>query len=208
MKGIVQLDIVKHMSSCLSAPACLGPGVSDGSDPSSQQVKKRLALKDCQRNGWMLDGFPRTLQQARLMQVHTHTKKHTHKAYKLLSPYPLLNPPRSPLTRGFALPPPHQRAGIVPDVVLELDRPDEMVREWCLGRYHDAATGIIYHPKFNPPPPVRLLREMQTDDRRRSNRLGLIEVDLGLIHAFTRLVFTVPVSVRPPLSPLSCQVGA
>lgn len=29
------------------------------------------------------------------------------------------------------------------------------VREWCLGRYHDAATGIIYHPRFNPPPPVR-----------------------------------------------------
>jgi hypothetical protein len=42
----------------------------------------------------------------------------------------------------------------VPDLAIELDRPDELVREWCLGRYLDAATGIIYHPSFNPPPPV------------------------------------------------------
>ena len=33
-----------------------------------------------------------------------------------------------------------QKAGIEPDVVIELDRPDEMVTEWCLGRYHDAST--------------------------------------------------------------------
>lgn len=63
-------------------------------------VKKRVAADDCQRNGWILDGFPRTVRQARLMQ----------------------------------------NADIDPDVVIELDRPDEMVTEWCLGRYHDATT--------------------------------------------------------------------
>ncbi len=36
--------------------------------------------------------------------------------------------------------PREQKAGIDPDVVIELDRPDELVTEWCLGRYHDAAT--------------------------------------------------------------------
>lgn len=63
-------------------------------------VKKRVAEEDCQRCGWILDGFPRTVRQANLMH----------------------------------------KAGIDPDVVIELDRPDEMVREWCLGRFHDAAT--------------------------------------------------------------------
>ncbi|KAM3567743.1 hypothetical protein VYU27_010118, partial [Nannochloropsis oceanica] len=63
-------------------------------------VKKRVSADDCRRNGWILDGFPRTVRQAKLMQ----------------------------------------KAGIEPDAVIELDRPDELVEEWCLGRYHDAAT--------------------------------------------------------------------
>lgn len=117
---------------------------------------------------------------------------------------------------------PEQKAGIDPDVVIELDRPDELVTEWCLGRFHDAATvpliimpvlhlcvscmclfasrmkrrclslyrvcmcacppssppypqphtnintlqqGVIYHPRFNPPPPEVVPRlTWRTDD--------------------------------------------
>ncbi len=32
-------------------------------------MKKRVAAEDCQRCGWILDGFPRTERQAKLMQV-------------------------------------------------------------------------------------------------------------------------------------------
>eukprot|EP00961_Rhodomonas_salina_P129211 1740666-Rhodomonas_salina.2 len=42
---------------------------------------------------------------------------------------------------------------MVPDCVILLNRPDEMVIEWCEGRAFDPTTGIIYHPKFNPAPP-------------------------------------------------------
>lgn len=34
-----------------------------------EQVKKRVGADDCRRNGWILDGFPRTLRQASLMQA-------------------------------------------------------------------------------------------------------------------------------------------
>ena len=44
-------------------------------------------------------------------------------------------------------------AGLAPDAIIVLDRPDDLVREFCLGRCTDSATGVIYHPKYNPPPP-------------------------------------------------------
>jgi len=76
-------------------------------------VKKRVSQDDCVHNGWILDGFPRTVGQARAMHDE----------------------------------------GIDPDCVILLNRPDEMVIEWCEGRAFDPTTGIIYHPKFNPAPP-------------------------------------------------------
>eukprot|EP00667_Euglena_gracilis_P003392 EG_transcript_3402 len=45
-----------------------------------------------------------------------------------------------------------REAGVIPDGVVTLDRPDDLVREFCFGRCTDGATGIIYHPRFNPPP--------------------------------------------------------
>jgi hypothetical protein len=37
--------------------------------------------------------------------------------------------------------------GLVPDCIIVLDRPDELVREFTLGRMSDSSTGITYHPK-------------------------------------------------------------
>lgn len=37
--------------------------------------------------------------------------------------------------------------GIVPDLIIMLERPDELVREFSMGRCTDPTTGVIYHPK-------------------------------------------------------------
>lgn len=75
-------------------------------------VTKRLAQRDCVQNGWILDGFPRSREQAGELSAE----------------------------------------GIVPDLIIMLERPDELVREFSMGRCTDPTTGVIYHPKFSPPP--------------------------------------------------------
>jgi Adenylate kinase len=65
--------------------------------------------RDCQQNGWLLDGFPRNPEQARMLTTE----------------------------------------GLVPDCIVVLDRPDELVREFTLGRMSDSSTGITYHPKVH-----------------------------------------------------------
>lgn len=37
--------------------------------------------------------------------------------------------------------------GIAPDLIIMLERPDELVKEFSLGRCTDPTTGVIYHPK-------------------------------------------------------------
>lgn len=37
--------------------------------------------------------------------------------------------------------------GVVPDLIIMLERPDELVKEFSLGRCTDPTTGVIYHPK-------------------------------------------------------------
>ena len=39
-----------------------------------------------------------------------------------------------------------------PDAVVLIERPDELAREFALGRCSDAATGQTYHPIYAPPP--------------------------------------------------------
>jgi adenylate kinase len=73
-------------------------------------VKDRLKDCDCE-NGYLFDGFPRTIAQADAMKD----------------------------------------AGVGVDYVLEIDVPDEMIVERMSGRRSHAASGRVYHVKFNPP---------------------------------------------------------
>lgn len=38
----------------------------------------------------------------------------------------------------------------MPDLIIMLERPDELVREFSMGRCTDPTTGVIYHPKVIP----------------------------------------------------------
>lgn len=89
-------------------------------------------------NGWILDGFPRTVGQARAM--HDEGIDPGLQLALILDVFSQ----RCRCSNGDVM---------VPDCVILLNRPDEMVIEWCEGRAFDPTTGIIYHPKFNPAPP-------------------------------------------------------
>ncbi|WEF13198.1 adenylate kinase [Pectobacterium actinidiae] len=73
-------------------------------------VKERIAQEDC-HNGFLLDGFPRTIPQADAMKD----------------------------------------AGINVDYVIEFAVPDELIIDRIIGRRVHAASGRVYHVKFNPP---------------------------------------------------------
>ena len=45
-----------------------------------------------------------------------------------------------------------QKAGVVLDVVLQIEVPDDLIVERITGRRLDPDTGDIYHTKFKPPP--------------------------------------------------------
>lgn len=91
-------------------------------------MKERIRQEDCQQYGWLLDGFPRTQEQALALDA----------------------------------------AGVVPDVFLVLQVPDEVLVERVVGRRVDPATGDIYHLTYKPPPqdnPELLARlEQRADD--------------------------------------------
>ena len=43
--------------------------------------------------------------------------------------------------------------GLRPDCVIVLERPDELCKEFALGRMVDSVTGKFFHPDYAPPPP-------------------------------------------------------
>ena len=73
-------------------------------------MQERLKEADC-ANGYLLDGFPRTIPQAEAMKA----------------------------------------AGVVIDVVVEVDVPDADIIERMAGRRMHPASGRTYHIRFNPP---------------------------------------------------------
>lgn len=73
-------------------------------------VKDRVDQPDC-ANGFLLDGFPRTVPQADALKD----------------------------------------AGIKIEVVLEFDVPDSIIIDRMAGRRTHAASGRVYHIKYNPP---------------------------------------------------------
>lgn len=65
-------------------------------------------------------------------------------------------------------------AGILPDAVLVLDVPDDVLIERVVGRRLDPETGKIYHVKFNPPPAdieARLTRRSDDTEEKAKTRL-------------------------------------
>jgi adenylate kinase len=119
-----------------------------------QMVKNRLKEKDCQEKGWLLDGFPRTKEQAVALQ----------------------------------------QAGVIPQVMVLLDVPDDVLIERVEGRRTDPVTGKVYHLKFNPPPADEALLkrlEQRKDDTREAlkPRLEGYHANLGaILDCYTHIV--------------------
>ena len=88
----------------------------------------RMSADDVRERGWLLDGFPRTLPQLRMLQEKE----------------------------------------LVPDHVILLDVPDEVVVERVEGRRTDPVTGRVYHLKHRPPPADLLPRLVQRADDTRA----------------------------------------
>ena len=81
-----------------------------------QLLEDRLASDtDIAKNGWLLDGFPRSRPQAEAILADNYTT-------------------------------------LRPDAVVLIERPDELVKEFALGRCCDSTTGQTYHPIYAPPP--------------------------------------------------------
>ena len=94
----------------LAAKQVMDAGGLVGDDIIIGMVKERIAQPDCE-NGFLFDGFPRTIPQADAMRA----------------------------------------AKVKLDAVLEIDVPDDVVRERVTGRRVHGASGRVYHTKFNPP---------------------------------------------------------
>ena len=112
---------------------------------------------DAARNGWLLDGFPRTAEQ-----VHARATVDIPNYMPLIPPLPAApppspqrssrHPPCTPFGQAEALVNSESWADLRPDVVVLIERPEELVREFALGRCSDGATGQTYHPIYAPPP--------------------------------------------------------
>jgi adenylate kinase len=94
----------------LAAKQVMNAGGLVGDDIIIAMVKERIAQPDC-ANGFLFDGFPRTIPQADAMRA----------------------------------------AKVKLDAVLEIDVPDDVVRERVTGRRVHGPSGRVYHVKFNPP---------------------------------------------------------
>ncbi|XP_066936728.1 sperm flagellar protein 2-like isoform X2 [Clytia hemisphaerica] len=100
--------------------------------------------------GWIMDGFPSTAPQAKLLE-------------KALSGYEAVPSPQKSATKeakrnkrsklaSDPTPPTEAKAPISGiDVVIFFDVPDDMVLQRIEGRSYDPKTGEEYHEEFNPP---------------------------------------------------------
>ncbi len=94
----------------MAAKQVMDAGGLVGDDIIIGMVKERIAQPDC-ANGFLFDGFPRTIPQADAMRA----------------------------------------ANVKLDAVLEIDVPDDVVRERVTGRRVHGGSGRVYHVKYNPP---------------------------------------------------------
>ncbi|MDR3352060.1 MAG: adenylate kinase [Zoogloeaceae bacterium] len=108
-------------------------------------VRERLTADDC-RNGYLFDGFPRTIPQAEALK----------------------------------------EAGVVIDLVLEVEVPDAVIVERMAGRRVHPASGRSYHVRFNPPR-VEGKDDVTGEDliQREDDREATVEKRLAVYHAQT-----------------------
>lgn len=74
--------------------------------------------------------------------------------------------------------------GIIPDVFLLLNVPDEVLIERVVGRRLDPETGAIYHMKFFPPPPEivdRLTIRSDDTEEKAKNRLNVYHSNVNAV---------------------------
>jgi adenylate kinase len=140
-----------------TADECMRSGQLVPDDVIIAMVQSRLAQPDVQERGWLLDGFPRTKEQAAALHA----------------------------------------AGVVPQVMVLLEVPDEVVTERVEGRRNDPVTGKVYHMVFNPPPQdAEVLGRLvqRKDDTREAmvQRLQMYHKNVGdVIGSYTNVVVRV-----------------
>jgi len=103
--------------------------------------------------GFVLDGFPRSAAQAKLLEKGLTGYSPAEKEAAKPKGSKLAPPPDDP----DAPPEPPHVAGI--DAVLRLDVADEAARRRALGRRLDPQTGVVYHLEFEPPPDAHDVNE-------------------------------------------------
>eukprot|EP00871_Galdieria_phlegrea_P005396 jgi/Galph1/5858/GphlegSOOS_G4458.1 len=118
-------------------------------------VSNRIAQEDCQRFGYILDGFPRNASQVRNLKTLD---------YRWLAT-------KFRVYQGLSM----QDYDIMVDLVFLLNRSDEDAIEWMRERLYDPSTGIIYHSRYFPPPSKRLpFLQRRMDDNEETMRKRLV----------------------------------
>ncbi|KAJ9436611.1 Adenylate kinase 5 [Diplonema papillatum] len=153
----------------------------DPGDEQSRALKKRLSEPDARQHGWLLDGFPRTAVQARMMRDEGIVPQAVMKlevpreevvsriAGRRVDPgdeqsralKKRLSEPDARqhgwLLDGFPRTAVQARMmrdeGIVPQAVMKLEVSREEVVSRIAGRRVDPATNKVYHATHRPPPP-------------------------------------------------------
>ena len=92
------------------------PSLNPSPNPGQVLLGRLTNSPDIERNGFLIDGFPRSASQV----------------------VAVMEDP--------------QWAALRPDCVISLIRPDELIKEFALGRCTDSATGQTYHPCYAPAP--------------------------------------------------------
>jgi len=138
---LLRAEVRKGSEVGKKADECMKTGRLVPDEIIIQMVKNRLKQKDVVERGWLLDGFPRTKEQAVALQ----------------------------------------QAGIIPQSMVLLDVPDDVLVDRVVGRRTDPLTGKTYHLKFNPPPADEAV--LKRLEQRKDDTIEALQPRLAGYHA-------------------------